>query len=509
LIKRALISTYDKSGLEKLAGFLHGRGIKLISSGGTYDFLRQIGIASTKVSDITAFPEILAGRVKTLHPAIHAGILCRADQEAELMANGFETIDLVIVNLYPFEEVVSAGANLDEALENIDIGGPAMLRAAAKNFPRVTPICSPDNYDDLMDEMKSNDGDTSLEFRRQMARKAFARTSAYDNAIVQYLTGGDWLFPEQISLTLQKQANLRYGENPHQQAALYGEPAFAASTLVGAKILSGKELSFNNIWDLESALLMALDFAEPFAAVIKHTNPCGAAVGKTLAEAYAKALAADPLSAFGSVISLNRTVDIDTARLIHDTEFIECVLAPEFSPEALDLMKKKKTRRLVAVGQLKPPPDGYFEMRSLLGGALVQTRDNREIKAQDLRLVTVAQPTSSEIEDLLFGFKLVKHVKSNAVLICRDGAAVGIGPGQTSRVDASIIAVRKAGDRAKGAVAASDAFFPMPDGLEVLANAGVRAVIQPGGSKGDPEVIAAADRLGVAMVFTGIRHFRH
>ncbi len=509
MIKRALISTYDKSGLEKLAGFLQERGIKMISSGGTYDFLRQIGITVSKVSEITGFPEILAGRVKTLHPAIHAGILCRADQEAELMANGFETIDLVVVNLYPFEEVVSAGVNLDEALENIDIGGPAMLRAAAKNFPRVTAVCSPDYYDDLMDEMKTHGDDTSLEFRRKMARLVFAGVSAYDNAIAQYLIGGDWLFPERISITLQKQANLRYGENPHQQAALYGEPAFVSSSLVNSRILSGKELSFNNIWDLESALLMALDFEQPFAAVIKHTNPCGAAVGKTLAEAYAKALAGDPLSAFGSVISLNRTVDIDTARLLHETEFIECVLAPDFSPEALELMKKKKNRRLVAVGQLKPPPESHFELRMLLGGALVQTRDNREIKAQDLRLVTSIQPTTSEIEDLLFGFKLVKHVKSNAVLICRDGAAVGIGPGQTSRVDASLIAVRKAGERAKGAVAASDAFFPMPDGLEVLANAGVRAVIQPGGSKGDPEVIAAAERFGVAMVFSGIRHFRH
>jgi phosphoribosylaminoimidazolecarboxamide formyltransferase/IMP cyclohydrolase len=509
LIKRALLSVYDKSGLEKLAGYLHENKVEIISSGGTYQFLKEMGIAAKKVSEFTGAPEILGGRVKTLHPAIHAGILARVDQLDELARLNLGIFDLVVVNLYPFEEVVDSGAQLEEALENIDIGGPAMLRAAAKNFPRVTVVCSPSDYDSLIDEFKSNNGDTTPEYRRKLAQKVFAKTSAYDNAIFTYLTGKERLFAESQTLTLEKLNRLRYGENPHQQAALYIEPGYSYTSIPKARILSGKELSFNNIWDLEAALQMALDFEKPFAAVIKHTNPCGAAIGETLAEAYAKALASDPLSAFGSIIALNRKVDIAAARLIHETEFIECVLAPDYDADALVLMKKKKTRRLLAVGQLQSPDDKDLEIRAITGGALIQNRDKQQVLARDLTIVTKAKPTPAQIEDLLFGFKVVKHVKSNAVLICKDGATVGIGPGQTSRVDSSLIAVRKAGERAKDAVAASDAFFPMPDGFEVLARAGVKAVIQPGGSKGDPEVIAAADRLGVAMVFAGIRHFKH
>jgi phosphoribosylaminoimidazolecarboxamide formyltransferase/IMP cyclohydrolase len=514
LIKRALISVYDKTGVVKLAEYLQKRGVEIVSSGGTYKALTEAGIKAVKLAAASGSPEILGGRVKTLHPYIHAGILARADQLSELDKHNIRPFDLVIVNLYPFEKVVASGAKLDEALENIDIGGPAMLRAAAKNFPRITVICDPVDYDSLIEQIEAHDGGASNDYRALMAAKVYARTSNYDNAITEYLsaqgeTESAAAFPSTINLNLNLKTSLRYGENPHQQAALYTEPGWSFTSLAEARILAGKELSFNNLWDLEAALQMILDFDQPFATVIKHTNPCGAAVGETLAEAYHKALASDPLSAFGSIIGLNRTVDMDTARLLHDTQFIECIIAPDYEPEAIELMRKKKARRLVAVGNLKQPPESFFEMRRILGGALMQTRDTIEVQPDQLKTATKIAPTDKQIDDLLFGFKLVKHVKSNAVLICKDKATVGIGMGQTSRVDSSMIAVRKAGDRAKGAVAASDAFFPMPDGLEVLAEAGVTAVIQPGGSKGDPDVIAAADKAGIAMVFSGIRHFKH
>ncbi|MCP4580262.1 MAG: bifunctional phosphoribosylaminoimidazolecarboxamide formyltransferase/IMP cyclohydrolase [candidate division Zixibacteria bacterium] len=515
MIKRALISVYDKTDIEKLAGYLSNNGVEIISSGGTFDRIKQAGIDVKKVSDITGSAEILGGRVKTLHPAVHAGILARADQLDELNSHDLAPFDLVVVNLYPFETIVAEGADLERALENIDIGGPTMLRAAAKNFPRVTVVCNPSDYDELIEQMENNNGDTTSEFRHQMALRVFARISCYDNKITHFLAGqlgstvSDNTFADSLSLAFTRKNSLRYGENPHQKAALYVEPGYPFTSLADARVLSGKALSFNNLWDLEAALQMVLDFDRPFAAVIKHTNPCGAAVGETLAEAYHKALESDPLSAFGSVIGLNRTVDIDTARLLHETHFVECIIAPDYDAEALALMKKKKARRLVAVGELNPPSDDYFEMRRILGGALVQNRDTAEITADDLKTATKIEPTLEQLENLLFGFKMVKHVKSNAVLICKNGATLGVGMGQTSRVDSSMIAVRKAGDRANDAVAASDAFFPMPDGLEVLADAGVKAVIQPGGSKGDPDVIAAADKAGIAMVFTGMRHFKH
>lgn len=507
MIKRALISVYDKTGLDKLADYLVQKEVEIVSSGGTYDVLSKAEIPVKRVSDITGSGEILDGRVKTLHPAIHAGILARADQLEELQKNEIEFFDLVVVNLYPFEKVVAGNAGIDEVLENIDIGGPAMLRAAAKNYPRVTVISNPDYYESLIDQMEENDGDATIEFRKEMAEKVFACTTAYDNAIAHFLAEKGELFAEYLTLSFKKQKLLRYGENPHQQAALYVDPSYKLSSLARARVLSGKELSFNNLWDLEATMQMVSDFDKPFAAVVKHTNPCGAAVGQTLTEAYRKAYESDPLSAFGSIIGLNRAVDIKTAELIHKTRFVECVLAPDFTTEALELMRKKKQRRLVVVGELKRSYDS--EIRAISGGALVQTRDTVELKPENLKVVSKVTPTAKQIDDLSFAFKMVKHVKSNAVIICKDGATVGIGPGQTSRVDSSIIAVRKAGERAKGAVAASDAFFPMPDGLEVLAEAGVRAVIQPGGSKGDPDVIAAADRLGVALIFTGIRHFKH
>lgn len=512
-IKRALISVYEKEGLLELARALRQYDIEILSTGGTLKALAEAGIPVRSVSDVTGFPEILDGRVKTLHPNVHGGILARrADKGhvAQIDQHGIGPIDLVVVNLYPFEKVVAdPGVPEDVAIENIDIGGPSMIRSAAKNFEDVTVLTSPSDYHTFMVELKANDGATTPEFRRQMSAAAFARTAAYDAVITQYFNKGATDFPKTISLSYRLETSLRYGENPHQKAALYSRPNFRYSSVARGKLLSGKELSFNNLWDLEAGLQMALDFAEPFAAVIKHTNPCGAATGKTLAEAYEKALASDPVSAYGSIIALNRMVDMDTAKLLHETPFVECILAPYYENAATELLSKKKNRRLLEVGNLITPPENEFELRPILGGVLAQTRDTRQALASDLQVVTKTWPTDAQTEELLFAFRIVKHIKSNAIVICKNMATVGVGPGQTSRVESSAIAVRKAGERARGAVAASDAFFPMPDGLEVLAKAGVKAVIQPGGSKADPDVIAAADRLGIAMAFTGIRHFKH
>jgi len=475
--------------------------------------LRAQGIDVKSVSDITGFPEILDGRVKTLHPKIHGGILARRDKGdhiSQLSLHGIQPIDLVIVNLYPFESVTAqADVSEETALENIDIGGPSMIRSAAKNYPSICVITSPSDYQALSDELIAQSGMTTLEFRRKMAAIAFARTAAYDSAITSYFGGPAADFPPALNLSYQLKSTLRYGENPHQAAALYYSPGYKYSSIASGSILAGKELSFNNIWDLESGLQMILDFEKPFAAVIKHTNPCGAAVADTLAEAYRKALDSDPISAFGSVIALNRKIDIETANLLHETPFVECIVAPGFSDESLELLTQKKNRRLLDVGPLARPPATDAEIRPIAGGVLCQTPDRNVLSRDDLRVVTRTSPTDEQIEEMLFAMQIVKHIKSNAIVITKNFGTVGVGPGQTSRVESSMIAVRKAGERANGAVAASDAFFPMPDGLEVLAKAGVKAVIQPGGSKKDPEVIDAADNLGIAMVLTGVRHFKH
>jgi len=496
-----------------LARGLREFDIEIVSTGGTLKAIKEAGVPAAAVADITGFPEILDGRVKTLHPKIHGGILARRDAKDHMAAldqHGIGTIDLVVISLYPFERV-TANPNVTEAdaIENIDIGGPSMIRSAAKNHHDVTVITSPADYQALLGELRANGGGTTTEFRRQMAIVAFGRTAAYDAAIHAWFSNSSSEFPERLNLSYNIVSPLRYGENPHQKAALYERPNYLFTSIPKGNVLSGKELSFNNIWDLEAGLQMILDFRLPFAAVIKHTNPCGAAVGATLAEAYSKALAADPISAFGSVIALNRPVDMETAKLLHETPFVECIVAPRFAPESLELLQKKKNRRLLEIGDLMIPPASELEFRFITGGMLAQTSDRYDIPAEEVKVVTRVAPTEAQIDDLLFAFKIVKHIKSNAIVICKDGATVGVGPGQTSRVESSVIAVRKAGERAKGAVAASDAFFPMPDGLEVLAEAGVKAVIQPGGSKGDPDVIAAADKFGVAMVFTGIRHFKH
>lgn len=520
-IKRAIISVSDKTGLIEFAQGLSNCEIQIISTGGTLTKLKEGDVQAISITSFTSAPEILGGRVKTLHPKVHAGILFKRDNEehkAEMAQQECKGIDLVAVNLYPFEQTLNnPKATHQDKIENIDIGGPTMIRAAAKNYESVAVVTDPNDYSLILEELQKNDGQISLKTREQLAAKAFALTARYDKAIANYFAGlGNPGNPEvdhnddDFSLSFTMVQALRYGENPHQTAAFYRLKDYSGVTLADAIQHAGKELSYNNIVDIDATLEMILDFGDPFAVVVKHTNPCGAACAEGIAEAYRLAYETDPLSAFGSIIGLNRVVDIDTANLLHKTKFIECVLAPGYTDEALELMKKKKTRRLLSLPSILknlPAQDRVFKY--IRGGILSQTPDNVDWDKDNITVPTKKKPTETEMESLLFGFKLVKHVKSNAVLICQGKAAVGIGMGQTSRVDSSLLAVRRAGDRAQGGTCASDAFFPMPDGLEVVADKGVKAFIQPGGSKGDPEVIAAADRLGVSMVFTGIRHFKH
>jgi phosphoribosylaminoimidazolecarboxamide formyltransferase/IMP cyclohydrolase len=517
-IKRALISVSDKTGLVELARALTKHEVEILSTGGTLAALKKEGIHAVSVSTFTGAPEILSGRVKTLHPKIHAGILARRDNEddcAELTHHEYKPIDMVVVNLYPFEKTAAnPHATEDEIIENIDIGGPTMVRAAAKNFAGVAVVTDSRDYQLIIEELDKNQGALGLELRKKLGAQAFALTERYDRAISGYFAGiggkaGDD-FPERLKFSFSLKSELRYGENPHQKGAFYRDAAFVGPTLAQARILSGKPLSYNNISDLDACLDMLLDFDEPFAVVLKHANPCGAATGATPADAYRDALASDPLSAFGSVIGLNKKVDMDAARLIHETHFVECLLAPGYDDDALELMKKKKNRRILELLEItggRPPRETVFKY--VRGGILCQTADESDVDKAALRVVTKREPSEEELKSLLFAWKVVKHTKSNAIVIARGTATVGIGMGQTSRVDSSALAVKRAGNRARGAVLASDAFFPMPDGLEVAAEAGVTAFIQPGGSKGDPQVIEAADRAGAAMVFTGIRHFKH
>ncbi|MCP4569325.1 MAG: bifunctional phosphoribosylaminoimidazolecarboxamide formyltransferase/IMP cyclohydrolase [FCB group bacterium] len=513
-IKRALISVSDKAGLTELGKKLVEMEVEIISTGGTLGKLKEAEIQAVSIATFTGTPEILGGRVKTLHPKVHAGILFkRQDEEhlAEMSRQEYKPIDLVVVNLYPFEQTLAnPEATHKDKIENIDVGGPTMIRAAAKNMDAVAVVTDPSDYDNILEEMAKNDGCLSQATRKMLARKAFALTARYDKAIAGYFASEQGETTEDFNLSFSKIQDLRYGENPHQSAGFYRLNGFRGVTLADAVQHAGKELSFNNIADIDATLEMILEYGEPFAAVVKHANPCGAASADTLAEAYRLAYETDPLSAFGSIIGLNRMVDIDTARLLHKTKFIECILAPGYTDEALALMRKKKTRRLLSLPSIAenlPAPAKMF--KNVQGGLLVQGPDNIDLDVDNISIPTQKKPTDAEMESLIFGFKLVKYVKSNAVLICQGKSAVGIGMGQTSRVDSSLLAIRRAGDRTKGGTCASDAFFPMPDGLEVIAEKGVTAFIQPGGSKGDPDVIAAADRLGVSMVFTGIRHFRH
>jgi len=517
-IKRALISVSDKSGLVDLARKLDELGVEILSTGGTLAKLKEAGVRVISIATFTGAPEILDGRVKTLHPKVHAGILYKRDSkdhQAQMSQQEYKPIDLVVVNLYPFEQTLAnPKSTYDDKIENIDIGGPTMVRAAAKNSDSVAVVTDPADYPAIIKELTEAEGSLSATTRRNLAGKAFALTSRYDTAIAGFLAGqektSETASKVDFSLSFTKVQDMRYGENPHQSAAFYRTRDYTGVTLADAVQHSGKELSYNNISDIDATLDMILDFADPFAAVVKHANPCGAAAADSICEAYQLAYETDPLSAFGSIIGLNRIVDIETAQLLHKTEFVECILAPGFTDEALALLKKKKLRRLLslpAISDNLPATDKVYKY--VRGGVLVQDRDSIDIDPDKITIPTKKQPTEAEMESLIFGYKLVKHVKSNAVLICKGKAAVGIGMGQTSRVDSSMLAVRRAGDRAKGGTCASDAFFPMPDGLEVVAEKGVTAFIQPGGSKGDPGVIEAADRFGVSMVFTGIRHFRH
>ncbi|MFQ5499191.1 MAG: bifunctional phosphoribosylaminoimidazolecarboxamide formyltransferase/IMP cyclohydrolase [Candidatus Zixiibacteriota bacterium] len=517
-IQRALISVSNKAGIEKLSSALHSMGVQIISTGGTLKAIKDAGIAAVSVSTFTGAPEIFAGRVKTLHPKIHAGILFRRDVQDdvdELARLDYRRIDLVVANLYPFEETVARqGVTDQEAIENIDIGGPSMLRAAAKNFSAVTVIVDPADYDPLIKQMEENGGVTDMSFRRCCAQKVFQHTSRYDTAINAYFetstSDGSADFPSILSTSYVLRDHLRYGENPHQKAALYEQPGYQAQSLLRADTLSGKELSYNNYNDLDACLGLLLEFDQPFACLLKHANPCGAAVGDDIAVAYQRAYKSDPLSAFGSIIGLNRTVDIECAKALHETPFVECILAPGFDDDAFSLLKKKKNRRILALPEISNGRTaGLSVHRQISGGLLVQTADDCETVEAELKVVTKRTPSDEQIRDLLFAWKVVKHTKSNAIVLAKGGATVGIGMGQTSRVDSSFMAVKRAGDRASGAVMASDAFFPMPDGVEVATEAGVCAIIQPGGSKGDEQVIEAADKAEAAMVFTGKRHFKH
>lgn len=510
---KALISVYDKTGVVEFARRLAQAGFELISTGGTHRTLAgEGGLPVTPVAAVTGSPEILDGRVKTLHPAIHGGLLARRDspeQMAELAAHGIAAIDLVAVNLYPFADTISRpGVTLDEALENIDIGGPTMLRAAAKNFPSVAVVVDPGDYDWVAAKLLA--GGLTPEERRQLAAKAFRHVSLYDSGVTGYLDGGGGdgggALPELWQLSLAKVAGLRYGENPHQQGALYAPAGAPLTGLAGAEQLHGRELSYNNLLDADAAWRTVSDFAEPTAAVVKHNNPCGLASRDDLAAAYELAYQGDTVSAFGGIVAFNRPVTAAVAEAMGPV-FYEVVAAPAYEPEALEILRRKRNLRILALGA--PPAAAPPELRPISGGMLVQEADEIAEDPAGWQVATQRGPTDSERRDLAFAWKAAKHLKSNAIVLARDRALVGMGAGQPNRVVSVHLAQRLAGDRATGAALASDAFFPFPDNIELAAAAGVTAIVQPGGSIRDDEVIAAADAAGLAMLFTGVRHFRH
>jgi phosphoribosylaminoimidazolecarboxamide formyltransferase / IMP cyclohydrolase len=522
-IGRALLSVSDKTGLIPFARELAARGVELLSTGGTAKALAEAGLKVVEVAEVTGFPEMLDGRVKTLHPAVHGGLLARRDlpeHAAALARHGIRPIDLLVVNLYPFAATVARGGSYDECVENIDIGGPALIRGAAKNHQDVTVVTDPEDYGAVLADMAQGNGATSLALRRRLAGLAYARTGAYDAAIAQWFAAQQKeTFPPVPVLTLAGRLSqrLRYGENPHQEAAFYvgGEPRRGVAT---ASQVQGKELSFNNLNDTDAAFELAAEFSEPAVAIIKHANPCGVAIAADLRQAWDRALACDPVSAYGGIIAVNRPLDGATAEAIARL-FVEVVIAPSLLPEAEAALKRRTALRVLVAGGMPDPAAPGVALRSLAGGYLLQSRDNGQVGAAQLKTVTKRAPTNQEVADLLFAFRVAKHVKSNAIVYAKSGATVGIGAGQMSRVDSARMAAWKAAEAgkaaglpdspAKGSVVASDAFFPFADGLEAAIAAGATAVIQPGGSMRDNEVIAAADKAGIAMVFTGMRHFRH
>lgn len=516
-VERALISVSDKTGIVEFANRLQAMGVSLLSTGGTYRLLQENGIAVTEVSDYTGFPEMMDGRVKTLHPKVHGGILGRKGQDEAVMGeHGIDAIDMVVVNLYPFEQTVAKeNCSLEDAVENIDIGGPTMVRAAAKNHARVNIVVNASDYDAILTEMQANDGATSLETRFDLAIKAYEHTAAYDGAIANYfgqqVGSGEQDFPRTFNQQFNKKQSLRYGENSHQRSAFYVEKNPAQGSIATATQLQGKELSYNNIADTDAALETVKLFSEPACVIVKHANPCGVAVSDNLLDAYEKAFTTDSESAFGGIIAFNRELDATTAKAICDKQFVEVIIAPSISAEAIAAVSEKKNVRLLSCGPLGES-SSQFDFKRVNGGLLVQDSDQKIITEADLKVVSKRQPTEEEIRDLLFTWKVAKMVKSNAIVYGKAGRTIGVGAGQMSRVNSARIAAIKAehaGLEVAGSVMASDAFFPFRDGIDNAANVGISCVIQPGGSIRDDEVIAAADEANMAMVFTGVRHFRH
>ena len=516
-IARALLSVSDKQGLAEFARALAQRGIELLSTGGTAQALRNAGLAVREVADYTGFPEIMGGRVKTLHPLIHGGLLARrGSDEAAMAEHNIGAIDLLVVNLYPFAATIARpDCTYAEAIENIDVGGPAMLRAAAKNHADVTVLVDPADYATVLAELEAS-GDTSIDTRSRLAAKAYAHTAAYDTCVCDYLQRAQQLpierFPETLPLIFAKVQELRYGENPHQRAAFYRVPGGRGGSMGTARILQGKELSFNNIADADAAIECVRQFAEPACVIVKHANPCGVAIGATPSIAYDLAHRTDPTSAFGGIIAFNRALDGATAKAIIERQFAEVIAAPLIDAAARRVLAEKPNIRVLAVGKLEAATGDNYELRSVNGGVLVQDRDSATVGAGELRVVTRRSPDERELADLLFAWRVAKYVKSNAIVFARGGATIGVGAGQMSRVYSSRIAVLKAADEkldVRGAVMASDAYFPFRDGIDTAAACHISAVIQPGGSKRDAEVIEAADTHGMAMVYTGMRHFRH
>ena len=516
-VKRALISVSDKSGVVEFASALRDMGVALLSTGGTYRLLQEHGLEVTEVADYTGFPEMMDGRVKTLHPKVHGGILARRGQDDVVMAeHGIDAIDMVVVNLYPFEATVARpDCSLEDAIENIDIGGPTMVRAAAKNHRFVNIVVNASDYGSILAEMRDNHGATSLATRFDLAIKAYEHTAAYDGAIAKYfgkqVPGGSDNFSRTFNLQLHKVQEMRYGENPHQQAAFYIEANPAEAGIATARQVQGKELSYNNVADTDAALECVKNFDQPACVIVKHANPCGVAVAADIGQAYDLAFATDPESAFGGIIAFNRELDAATAAAIVERQFVEVIIAPSVSDEAVAAVAEKKNVRLLVCGEWSVP-GAALDYKRVNGGLLVQDRDLGMITASDLEVVSKLQPSEQQLSDLLFAWKVAKFVKSNAIIFANKGQTVGVGAGQMSRINSARIAAIKAehaGLAVKGSVMASDAFFPFRDGIDNAGKAGVAAVIQPGGSIRDEEVIAAADEHGMAMVFTKMRHFRH